>query len=75
MQHETALIKASTNGHLPVAEALIQAKADVNARDVSWSIPVFVNRKTQNRSAMLSLTASASLRVSAYEVSNESYLV
>ena len=35
MQKETALMKASSNGHLPVAKALIQAKADVNATDVS----------------------------------------
>ena len=31
----TSLIKASYNGHLPVAELLIGAKADVNAKAVS----------------------------------------
>ena len=35
LQGQTALILASYNGHLPVAEALIGAKADVNVRDVS----------------------------------------
>ena len=44
-------MKASKKGHLPVAEALIRAKADVNAHDVSdCSIPVYVNRKPQKRS-------------------------
>ena len=37
-------MKASFNGHLPVTEALIQAKADVNACNVSSClITVFVN--------------------------------
>ena len=75
-------MKASSNGHLPVAEALIQAKADVNATDVSnCFIPVFVtdtsalaNRKLE--AAEPSLTSSVSLCVSAYdEFSDDGYLV
>ena len=74
-------MKASSHGHLPVAEALIQAKADVNAHDVSsCSIPVFVNLTSAlakcTEAVVLSLTSSASLCLSASdEFSNEGSLM
>ena len=40
-------MKASSRGHLPVGEALLQAKADVNEYDVSiFSISVCVNHSS-----------------------------
>ena len=43
MQGNTALMFSSVNGLLPVAETLIQAKADVNAHNVSsLTIPLLV---------------------------------
>ena len=62
-------MKASSNGHLPVVEALIQAKADVNTCNVSsCSIPVFVYHtsalaKRRTEAAVLSLTSRVSLCV------------
>ena len=41
---------ACNNGHLPVTDALIQAKADVNARSVSSCfIPLFLNHPSVSR--------------------------
>ena len=47
LQGNTALMNASFYGYLPLAEALIQAKADVNnAHNVSsCSIPLFCRHK------------------------------
>ena len=79
LQGETALMKASSNGHLPVAEALIQAKADVNARSVSsCSLPVCVTHtsaraKRKAESTVLSPT-SASLCVSVMKVISIEYM-
>lgn len=59
----TALHKAVANGHVPVAELLLRAGADAEARHVSGETPITIARKRKHEMLVAALEgATATLR-------------